>query len=216
MARDTSTSRLIPQWWPGDKEELDRILKNHLPWIQGYVHKKLNDFRRSKADTNDIVQEALIQFLRHGPRVRLKNDKQFRALLCKIVENVVCNKYDWFTARRRDLSRERPLPPDSILDLDPPEGKPETPSKIIQKQEEEAWARLGLELLEPKDREVIILRQWEDLSFTAIGKMLDLSKAGARKRYFKALNVLIKIVESLQRGQLNSILEPELFGETDN
>lgn len=213
MDQNGSNSNFFPGWQDGQVQDLEELLKKHLSWVQRYVHNRLGDFRRSKVDTGDVVQEAMIQFLRHGPRIQLKNENQFRALLCRIIQNVVCDKYDWFTARRRAMSMERPLPPDTILKLDPPVGRQETPSKIIQKREEEAWARLGMELLEPKDREVIILHQWENLSFMEIGKLLGLSKPGARKRYVSALNKLIDTVDALQSGRLEAVLDPELSGE---
>ena len=93
---------MLPNWEHGDGGDLEKILKRHLPWIQSRVHQKLGNFHRSKADTGDIVQEAMLQFLKHGPRIKLSNDHQFRALLCKIIENVVCDQYAWFTAQRRE------------------------------------------------------------------------------------------------------------------
>jgi RNA polymerase sigma factor (sigma-70 family) len=189
--------------------DMELVLKRHLSWIQSCVHNKLGDFRRSKADTGDIVQESLIQFLRYGPRIKLSNDNQLRALLSRIIENVIRDRYAWFTARRRNIARERPLAPDTVLNLDPPQGKPKSPSQIVANQEEEAWTRLGMELLDPREREVIILHHWEDMSFMKIGKMLGMSKVGARKRYIRALTLLVETVEALQGGRLDSVLDAE-------
>ena len=208
-----SKSSDLPGYHPGNSEEIDRVIKHHLPWIQAFVHNKLGDFRRSKADTGDIVQEATIQFLQYGPRIQLLNEKQFRALLCRIVENVIRDKYDWFTACRRSVARERPLPPDTILKLDPPRGRQATPSQIVQKQEEEAWLRLGLELLAPEERELIVLHHWEDLSFNKIGALLGISKDAARLRFIRALHLLIETVESLKSGRLDTVLGPDYLEE---
>lgn len=196
----------LPGWQQGESEDLEEVLKRHLPWIQSYVHRKLGSLWRSKAETGDIIQEAMIQFLRHGPRVQLTNDRQFRALLCRIIENVVCDQYDWFTAHRRAVARERPLPRDTVLNLDPPKGKVDTPSQIVQQQEHEAWIRLGLELLKPKDREVIILRKWEELSFSEIGDQLGISKSVARRRYLRSIELLIETVKTLQSGRLDAVI----------
>ena len=203
-------SAFLPDWRGGQSEDLEVILKRHLPWIQSYVHRKMGSFSRSKAETGDIVQEAMIQFLRHGPRVRLTNDRQFRALLCRIIENVVCDQYDWFTAHRRAMAKERPLPPDTVLNLDPPKGKVDTPSQIVQQQEHEAWIRLGLELLKPKNREVIILHKWEDLSFAEIGDRLGISKSVVRKKYLRSIELLIDTVKALQSGRLEAVVGEEV------
>jgi len=197
------------------KEEINNIIKLHLPWIQNFVHKKLGAFRRSKADTGDIVQEATIQFLQYGPRVHLMDERQFRALLCKIVENVIRDKYDWFTACRRNLAKERPLPSDTILILDPTRSSQDTPSQIVQKHEEEAWLRLGLELLDPEKRQVIVLHHWEDMSFIKIGALLGISKDAARMRFVKALHLLNENVESIKKGGIEAVLGPDYLKEMD-
>jgi RNA polymerase sigma factor (sigma-70 family) len=127
-------------------------------------------------------------------------------LLGKIVENVVADKYDWFTAQRRTMARERPLPPDTILNLDPPASKQKTPSQISHEHEQEAWLRLGIELLDPSEREVIILYHWEEQSFIQIGKMLGISDVGARKRYIKASFRLDEIIRELRSGEIDAAL----------
>lgn len=196
-------------WEKGGNGDLERILKRHLPWIQSYVHKKLGAFPRSKADTGDIVQDALVEFVRHGPRFRMTNERQLRALLCRIVENVLCNMYDWFTAYRRAMARERPLPPDTLLNLDPPVGEVESPSRIARKQEREAWVRMGIELLGPEERQVILLRNWEGLSFAEIGERLGVSKGTARNRFLSALDKLQETSLALRTGGIESLIGPE-------
>ncbi len=208
------TTSFLPNWQEGGGR-LEEVLRRHLPWVQKYVHRRLGSFHRRKADTGDIVQDAMVQFLRHGPRILLKNDRQFRALLGRIVENVICDNYDWFTAQRRAVARERPLPPDTILNLDPPVGKVSTPSGIVQEHERIAWIRLALELLEPGLREIIVLRRWENLSFTEIGRRLDLSKATARRRYLESVNRLIETVTALQEGRLEAMLPVESTKELE-
>lgn len=200
--------------WQGD-EEIEAIVTRHLPWVTSYVHKKLGQFPRQKSDTGDIIQEAMVQFLKYGPRIHLKNDVQFRALLCRIVENVICNQFDWFTARRRDMAREQPLPGDTVLNLDPTLNRQETPSQIVGKQQEEAWLRLGVELLDAGDQEVIVLRNWDDQSFPEIGKRLGISKDAARLRYYHAINHLIKNVNLLKNGKLNLLFDSDLLKEME-
>ena len=94
-----------------------------------------------KGETCDYVQDAIVQFLQYGPRFTISNDARFRGLLAKIVENVLCNKYHWFIARRREIARERPLPSDTVLNLDPPRHAVDSPSMAADKHEQEAWVR---------------------------------------------------------------------------
>jgi RNA polymerase sigma factor (sigma-70 family) len=161
---------------------------------------------RSRGDTVDYVQDAMIQFLQFGPRFTVTRDEDFRALLARIVENSLRNKYDWFKARRRDIARERPLPSDTVLSLDRAEGTVRTPSTSAEKNEREAWIRLGMELLDPDQREVLVLRQWERLPFAEMGERLGTTADAARMRHNHAVRKLGEKVQLLRDGRLPDAL----------
>jgi len=203
---DTPPIPFLPNWHAPSSESLEEILERHLPWVQSHVHNRLGDFRRSKVDTGDIVQDAMVQFLKFGPRIQLANDRQFRALLARIVENVVCDNYDRFSAQRRTLARERPLPRDTVLILDPTVDHVDSPSQIVSNHEETAWIRLGLELLEPALRQVIVLRRWEELSFAEIAEEMGTSKSTARRKYLHSVERLIEVVDALKSGRIDDAL----------
>ncbi len=208
-ALNGSTSQYLLAWHHGDQASLEMLLERHLPWIQSYVHRKLSKALRTKADTGDIVQDAMVQFLRYGPRFQISDDRRFRALLARIIENVLHDKYDWFTARRRAIAKERPLPPDTVLNLDPPGETVNTPSQIVIQHEREAWVRLALELLDPEQRQVILLHDWENQSFAEIGMKIKVSKGTARRRYLESIHYLIETVHALQQGKLDAVLKLE-------
>ena len=157
---------------------------------------------RKRAETDDFVQDAMVQFLRYGPRIQIADDGHFRALLVRIVEHALCDRHDWFAAQRRAVAQEHPLPSDTVLTLDPPHNSVKSPSAAAQHHEREAWIRLGMELLEPGDREVLVLRKWEDLSFAAIGEHLGISEDAARMRTNRAVSRLGEVVGTLRRGEL--------------
>lgn len=206
----TQTSQFLQRWHDGDPKGLEDLLARHLPWIRARVSKRMGPVLRRKAETTDYVQDAMVEFLRYGPRILISDGDHFRALLVRIVENALRDKHDWFTRRRRAVSRERPLPADTVLSLDPPRARMKTPSAAAGHHEREAWVRLGMELLEPEDREVLVLRQWENLSFAEIGERLGISKDAARMRNNRAVSRLGEIVGSLRRRNL-----PEAEGEAE-
>ena len=75
-----------------------------------------------------------------------------------------------------------------------------TPSKAAQRNEEEAWIRLGIELLKAEDREVLVLHQWDHMSFTDIGKHLGITPESAWKRHKRAVKNLAEKIGGLRRG----------------
>ena len=62
--------------------------------------------------------------------------------------------------------------------------------------------RLDPELLEPEDRQVVMLRQWHEFEFAEIGQRMGLSEDAARMRFQRALPKLARKLEGLRRGEL--------------
>jgi RNA polymerase sigma-70 factor (ECF subfamily) len=214
--RNEQTAASLSRWYSGDESGLEDILERHLPWIRKQVRQRLTRLLRIKGDSGDYVQDALLQFLRFGPRIMITNDAHFRGFLLRIVENTLKDKHDWYTARRRDIAKERPLPSETVLSLDPPGEPVGTPSRSAERHEREAWVRLGLELLDPEDREVLFLRKWDKLSFAKLGEHLGITPDAARMRYNRTVMKLGDVVLALRRGNLSPFIETDSLGETES
>lgn len=197
MTRTLTSLRL---WNSGDQNGLNDLVAAHLPWLRGHVRKRLGHHLRGKAETEDYLQDALVEFLRYGPRIVIDDEDRFRALLVRIVENSIRDKNDWFKARRRAISRERPLPSDTILNLDARCKPIDTPSAVARSNERKAWIRLGMELVDPDDRKILVLRQWNKLPYSKISEELNISEDAARMRCNRAMSRLADIVGRLRRG----------------
>lgn len=200
------TSLFLTQWHGGDREALNRLLEQHLPWIKDRVRQRMGPVLRNKGDTTDYVQDAMVQFLQYGPRFVISDGDHFRALLLRIVENAVRDKIDWFTARRRDIARERPLPTETVLHLDARRETEKTPSQYADENEQEAWVRLGMEFLDNEDKKILVLHQWDQLSFVKIGERFGISSNAARKRHNRAVKRLSDAVWALRSGKVERIL----------
>ena len=162
---------------------------------------------RSKGETSDYVQDAMVQFLQFGPRFTITKDTQFRALLLRIVENTLRHRYEWFMAKRRKIAKERPLPSDTVLLLDPARDAMQTPNQSAERHEREAWIRLGMELLDPEDREILVLRQWDKQSFAEIGERYGITADAARMRHYKAMDALAGKINLLRSGDFKRLME---------
>jgi len=192
------TRELLVRFHAGDEKTLGALVERHVPWIRARVRDRLGGRLREKAETQDFVHEAVVELLRHGPRFTVTSEDHFRALLARIVENVICDQHRWFETERRKTARERPLPTESVIDLDPRRAAAPTASATADRREREAWLRLGLELLKPEDREVLLLRNEEELSFEKVGERLGVSTDAARMRFERALARLGDVVARLR------------------
>ena len=209
----TDTFRFLSLWNKGNTKGLESLIARHLPWINRHVRRRMGPLLRRKAETDDYVQDTIVEFLRYGPRIVINDDEHFQALMVRIGENSLREKHDWFTARRGSISKERPLPPDAVLDLNPNLQDEKTPSADAHLKEREAWIRLGMEFLEGKDQEILILQKWDGLSFVEIGRQLGISASAARKRHNRAVERLAEVVHRLRKGDMPTIPAEETIQE---
>jgi RNA polymerase sigma factor (sigma-70 family) len=209
-SKPTDTLQKLEQWHRGEKAGLDTLLKRNLDWIQARVRQRLGTKLRQRLESCDIVQDAALQFMQYGPRFLVSDERHFRALVARIVENILRDKHDWFEARRRAIARERPLPTDTVLYLNQKKDSVLSPSEDAQRNEEEAWIRLGIELLSPDDREVLVLHQWDHKSFNEIGKHFNITPESAWKRHKRAVKHLAEKIGDLRRGNLSCLEEESL------
>lgn len=189
------------RWHEGDQEALNELIKQLLPWLQKHVHKSLDPILRKWGKTEDYVQEVLYKFLKTGPPFTISNIEHFRNLLLRILKNTYWDKYDWIMAKRRNLLREHPLPPDTILEIDPAFRSKKTPSNSTTRHEYWAWINFAMPLLSQDKQEIIYLR-FDGLKFKEIGVKLGISPDSARKRFERAFSELIDIIWKLRRGKL--------------
>jgi len=199
----SETLTLLRRWHQGDVEALGRLIERDLPHIRAHSRRRLGPLLRTKEQTGDIVQDAMVHVLRDGPRFLLSDGDQFRALVGRIVENVLRTKGRSIRRERRDPERERLLST-TFVDLD---ARHTSPSEVVSREEEAAWLELGIQLLSEPDREVIVLRQWEDLSFSQVGEQLGTTGDAARMRFNRALARLGIVLRQLKQGELRRILD---------
>jgi len=196
------TREWMDRWNQGDERALEELLAAHGDWLRGHVRVRLGHALRSKVESMDIVQETLIEFLKSGPRFVVEDSQQFRALMGKVIENRIRDRRDWFTAQCRAMGREDKRG-GSYADLSAVGRSHSRPDRAAEKNEWESLVRLAVMLLDPDDRDVIVLRQWEELQFDEIGTRLNLEADAARMRFNRALPRLAMKVDELRRGLVN-------------
>jgi len=202
MADLPSIQELLQRWHAGDQQALAQLVEASLPWLRQHVERRLGGFLRDRGDPDDYLQDALLDFLRDGPRFQVRDEQQFRGLLVRVIENTLRDKNDWFRAKRRNLGKAAVMPADSVLDLHSGVMLTSTPSREVAREEGRAWVRLALELLDPEDRKVILGRDYEGRSFVEIGAELGLTAAAVRMRWTRAVGRLAQTMLKLRAGQI--------------
>lgn len=68
---------LLQRWRAGDKEALEALLADVLPWLHREVSKALGDQPRGAQDSGDLVQTTVVNFLTWGPRFVPERERSF-------------------------------------------------------------------------------------------------------------------------------------------
>ena len=140
---------------------------------------------RNASDAEDAVQEAFIRVLRH--RDTLSEIRDQRVWLVRIVWNVVLD--------RKRRSKTRPETDDiaDVARLIPAEGL--TAEERAAAAQHRAQVLACVEQLPVKEREVLLLSAFEELSSVEIAAVLGITESSVRSRIFRARNLLAGMLE---------------------
>lgn len=197
-----TTRVLLDRWQGGDRKALEELVARHMEFLLRRVRQRIGQRIRARDESRDVVQEVAIEALQCVPRFKIASDDAFRRLLAQMVENTLRDRGEFWRAARRDLARQRPLPDDTVLDLDAPGST----SGEAARREGIERVRFALEFLNSGDREAILRRDYQRESFLEIGRGLGISEEAARKRHARAIVRLAKRLRALQTKRIDDLL----------
>jgi RNA polymerase sigma-70 factor (ECF subfamily) len=185
----------------GDPEALRALLSHYRDRLKRMVQLRLSRRVRARVDDSDVLQEAFLDVARRlGEYVRepvLPFYLWLRHLTgLKLAE--VHRRH--LGTQLRDADREVTLhrgglpPADSASLAAQLLGTLTTPSQAVVKAETRLLVQAALEGMDPVDREVLVLKHFEQLSTAEIAAVLGMSKAGAGSRYLRAIKRLREIL----------------------
>jgi RNA polymerase sigma-70 factor (ECF subfamily) len=144
---------------------------------------------RARVDPSDVVQEAQLEAFRRLPDFLERRPMSFRLWLRKTAqERLIKLRRLHLGAARRDARREAPSPDASALFLARQLlANGPTPSQDAAGRERARRIREAVERLAEGDREILVLRNLEELSNEESAEVLGVKPAAASQRYGRAL-----------------------------
>jgi RNA polymerase sigma factor (sigma-70 family) len=130
-----------------------------------------------RAEAEDIVQEAFVRFWRRQHSI------SNRALLYATVRSTALDR---LRSDQRRARREATVALDGAQHLEP---------QFTTVDEGQQMLAAAVERLPNEQREVVILKIWNELTFAEIGSVLEISQNTAASRYRYALGALKKILQ---------------------
>jgi len=177
----------------GDDAARGQLLDCYRDYLTIIAEAELASDLRPKAGASDLVQDTLLEAHRYFARFTGEQGDEFRAWLRGILLNKLAMLHrHYHEVQKREVGREKsleesreggPLRNELVSDLSTPSGQ-------VMRDEEEERVRAALARLPEQVREVILLRNWQGLSFAEIGARLGRSEDAARMFFTRALELL--------------------------
>jgi RNA polymerase sigma-70 factor, ECF subfamily len=165
-----------------DREEVMENVATHEDWKVCFSELApglvlfARHFVRSSADAEDIVQDAFIRFWRRNQPI------ENRGLLYAMVRSIAL---DLIRRDSRRARREAAAISDAEQSIEP---------QFYIGDESQQSLAAALERLPKDQREVLVMKIWNDLTFAEIGQALGVSQNTAASRYRYGLASLRKIL----------------------
>jgi RNA polymerase sigma-70 factor (ECF subfamily) len=187
---------LLDQSRRGDNAGFERLFARHRAELRRVVALRLDRRLRARVDPSDVVQEAQFEAFRRLRDYLERRPMPFRLWLRKTAQQrLQLLKRDHLGTARRAIDRQVRLPDRSSLLLARRLlASGETPSEQLDRRELEARVQRGVAQMAEADREILLMRVLEELSYEEIGCLLDINAAAARKRHGRALLRLHRIL----------------------
>lgn len=196
-----STSALVDRLKRGDEAALAELFSAHRDRLRQIVLIRMDRRLRGRADASDVLQEAYIdarQRLRHYVE---KPEMPFFVWLRQVtMQRLIDTHRHHLGAQMRDAGREISIhggAPDVMSSTALAVqlvGHLTSPSQTVLRAELTDRVEIGLQHMEPIDREVLVLRHFEELTNNEIAEILGITKAAASNRYVRALSRLRSVL----------------------
>ena len=186
------TQELVALAKEGDKSALNRLYRVYSERVRRMVRFRMSKELRSKLESVDVVQDALIHALSGLDDFTYKSEGDFVRWLSKIAENELRGSLKKLHADKRDIRKEVPLDnykPTAGGGFFGPPGPIEatTPSVIMSRKEDLDKLEKAIDELKPEYREAIVLTKIDGLSYKEIAGRLGKSSDAVRKLVSRAM-----------------------------
>ncbi|MHC4178087.1 MAG: sigma-70 family RNA polymerase sigma factor [Planctomycetota bacterium] len=180
----------------GDADALAALLDYYRPRLRQMVRLRMDRQVAARVDPSDVIQEVYLDAKRQVQTYLRDGTVDFYVWLRGLAGQRLANVHRrHLRSKCRSAWREVPLPAESSMALAKQLLAGGTsPSRAVMKEELRRRVQQALEKLQGDDREVILMRHFEEMSNREVAQAIGLSESGATMRYGRALFRLKEIL----------------------
>ena len=193
---DNQAQGLIQRAAAGDEAALTDLLDSYRDRLRRMVLLRMNPLLKSRLNPSDVLQESFLDAHRQFPEYANSQATSVYFWLRNIVSKRLGKLHRFhLDAEMRDAKREMSLDANltgassMFLAAHLAASSTSVDQKIFQ-AEVQVKLQAALAEIDEKDREVIALRHFEELTTEETAEILSLTRSGVLKRYTRALRKL--------------------------
>ena len=184
----TSDALLVKNYIAGDENSLSILINRHQSKIYGFIYSKLSD----RDIANDIFQDTFIKVIKTLKSNSYNEEGKFLPWVMRISHNLIIDYY----RKNKKMPMFRETEDFSIFSI-MSDNVPNIESQLITSQVESDLRKLIEELPEDQ-KEVLVMRMYQDLSFKEISELTGVSINTALGRMRYAIMNLRKVIDKHQ------------------
>jgi RNA polymerase sigma-70 factor (ECF subfamily) len=208
MSFDSSQAdRLLDSVRQGDEQALAALFDHYRPRLETMINLRLDRRLARRVDPADILQEAYVTIERKLSNYLAEEKLPFFLWLrLEVGQKLIDIHRFHLGAKMRDAGQEVSLHRGgmpSVASITLAEqllGRLSTASRVAMKAEMKIKVQNALNSMDHNDREMLILRHFEELSNSEAAIALGISSTAACNRYVRALKRLKQIFEQMPGG----------------
>jgi RNA polymerase sigma-70 factor (ECF subfamily) len=203
-AGDAGVEGLLSEARHGNEQQLGRLLTLYRNYLTILATTQLDARLRRRISPSDLVQEAMLGAYRDFPKFRGKTERELLAWLRQILINCLHHAYEaHIQAGRRDIRREvslddmnRALDRSVVRLAHVLADQGPSPSTPARERERAVAIADQLAKLKPADRDVIVLRNLQGLSFEEVAERMGRKPGAVRMLWLRAIERFRQIYEA--------------------
>jgi RNA polymerase sigma-70 factor (ECF subfamily) len=188
----------------GDEVALRSLLEQHRERLLRMVALRLDSRLSARVDASDVVQEALLDAAQKLADYERDRPLPFYPWLHRLTAERLAAVHRKHRRESRSVGREQHAfarPDDSAcLLVDHLVAGDTTPGHDLLREERRQRVREALKRLAPPDREILVLRYLEDLTFPEIAAILEIGESAAKMRHLRAIERIRSVLEADEPG----------------
>ncbi len=198
------TVELLNNVRDGQAVAVEELMDRHRNSLRRMIQLRLDQRLMQRMDVSDVIQDVLIEANRRLADYLNNPVIPFHLWIRQIAKDRIIDAHRRHrVSAKRSIDREQPQPGKGPFDQSTIElanqfrDQALTPAAAATQRELASQIESAVQMLRDNDREIILMRHYEQLNNQEIAQSLGLTEPAASMRYLRALKRLREIIEGM-------------------